>query len=254
VVLGGAVRPDGRITGADVRAWVELRLSGHGWVPLDQRVFTPARNKRPDPLRRELAPRTAPRVVPPPVNLVVPPSAEAGEDGGAAASLPLRRDGARWQLPGPVRAILRYFGIPMLLVATAMAAVIAAKAARRRRRRTTGPPARRVAGGWREVLDAARDLGVTIPARTTRREQATVLGGPATSTLADHADAVVFGPAEPTDADVAAFWRRVDRTITGMRGAAGRRRRLRARVSLASLRPGLELPRLTRRALAGAGR
>jgi hypothetical protein len=54
--------------------------------------------------------------------------------------------------------------------------------------------------------------------------------------LAAEADATVFGPGLPSDAQAAAYWRRVEVTAAAMRGTVPWARRLRSRVSLASLR------------------
>ena len=61
--------------------------------------------------------------------------------------------------------------------------------------------------------------------------------------LAAEADAAVFGPGTPTLAEAAAYWRRVEQAVTEMHGAQPWGRRVRARVSLASLRRSRRVPR-----------
>jgi hypothetical protein len=131
-------------------------------------------------------------------------------------------------------------GVPLLLIAGPLALILALKSRRRLHRRRAPRPSDRVSGGWREVVDTATDLGATVPRGGTRRESAHALAdelqAPATLTLAYRADATVFGAHEPTDAEVDAYWADVDAYVNGLRTAVGRRRRLRAALSLRSLR------------------
>src|SRR5690606_26140117 len=65
--------------------------------------------------------------------------------------------------------------VPLALLALPVVLVLAYKSRRRARRRTAPRPVDRVSGGWREVLDAAADLGTPVPAGSTRREGAGML-------------------------------------------------------------------------------
>jgi hypothetical protein len=117
---------------------------------------------------------------------------------------------------------------------------VALKLRRRRRRATAGPPSARIAGGWAEVVDTARDLGVAPVPRGTRRETARVLhqtyGSAGAVALAERADAGVFAPGEPSEREVQHFWAEVEASLRGMSGAVGRWRRLRGWLSPTSLR------------------
>lgn len=99
-----------------------------------------------------------------------------------------------------------------------------------------------MSGGWREVLDAATDLGTPVPAGSTRREGAGLLaqayGATATIPLAHRADATVFGTGEPTEQEIEAFWADVDSVVGGLRSSVNRRARVRAALSLRSVRAG----------------
>ncbi|MEK8225711.1 hypothetical protein NKG05_05900 [Oerskovia sp. M15] len=55
-------------------------------------------------------------------------------------------------------------------------------------------------------------------------------------TLARTADATVFGTGDPSPHDVDAYWTEVDSVLDGMRSALPRRHRVRAALSLRSLR------------------
>jgi hypothetical protein len=82
-----------------------------------------------------------------------------------------------------------------------------------RRRRRHPDPRYRVAGAWRDALGGIRTAGSTPVARLTAQEiaaQGTALLGPAArqplQRLADMANAALFAPAEPADADADAAW------------------------------------------------
>jgi len=115
------------------------------------------------------------------------------------------------------------------------AVIVLAKAVRRRRRRSQGAPTARLAGGWREIVDRAADLGTPVPAVATRREQGVGLSALGVRELADAADAGVFGPGEPSEAEVSDYWSRVDEARKAMASSYSRWQRWRAAVSLRSL-------------------
>lgn len=241
VVLG--FRPDDHgtrevaITGADATAWVEVAFAGHGWVPFDptpdeSRTPQPSGASKPTPLPAESQP-------PPPTTA---PSLDDALDQQRAqgGQGPPNDDGASGF---PLASVLRAaaaVSLPLLVVAAPFAAIAGIKARRRRRRRSSGAPATRISGGWAELVDQARDLGSPVPAKITRREAARLLEGgglPGVTHLAGDADAAVFGRETPGPETAAAFWAGVDATIEAARAPLGRVDRLRASVSLASLRP-----------------
>jgi hypothetical protein len=141
---------------------------------------------------------------------------------------------------GAYLRLVAVVGIPVLVLVGPLVLVAAAKARRRRRRRRAAHPVARVCGGWREIADTALDLGAPLRAGATRRETAADLapeyGGALMVAVADRVDDAVFGAAEPTDAEVEAFWTEVDRLVAELRGGKGRWRRLVARFSVRSLR------------------
>ena len=65
--------------------------------------------------------------------------------------------------------------VPLIVLLLVYTAIRVAKWLRRRRRRTTGATATRVSGGWREVVDTARDMQMPLPVKGTRLEQAHAL-------------------------------------------------------------------------------
>jgi hypothetical protein len=91
----------------------------------------------------------------------------------------------------------------------------------------------RFVGGWRELVDHARDLGASIPSGGTRREQARLLPAGAPP-LAREADAHVFGPQPPREDAAATYWAAVEVERRSMSSTVPRARRWRAAVNLAS--------------------
>jgi hypothetical protein len=228
-------RQDGEtytVTGADVHAWVEVPFEGLGWAPID--AVPDEDNKiQPEP-KSEQVPK--PPVLEDPEPPEEPADAVAGDvqDEDDEEQDP---EGFDWGLAARIAAAVL---IPLAVLLAPVLLVLALKARRRLLRRSAPRLSDRVAGGWREVLDAATDLGATVPEGATRREAAGVLvatlESPETVPLAHRADATVFGAAEPTPQEVEAYWAEVDALLGGLHARVPRRQRWRARVSLRSLR------------------
>ena len=234
VVMGFVPEGSGRVTvtGDDVSAWTEVAFDGQGWV-----VFDPTPDESRVPQQQAPKPRSQPRPQvqqpPPPLEEPDEPPPSSGEDSD-------RRDGGDGGLWDTVLTAAVYVGLPLLLVLGPCVLLVGLKLRRRRKRARAGPPSARIAGGWAEVVDTARDLGVRPLPRGTRRETASVLqdayGTSGAVALAERADAGVFAPGEPTEDEVARFWTEVEQSLRGMTGSVGRWRRLRGRLSPASLR------------------
>lgn len=249
VVLGFIPEPgagDGpvEVTGEDIQAWVEVAFQGYGWVPFDP---TPPPEQTPQEEDQEKPSEPNPQVVqppPPPPGAVTPPDEDTEQpqtdepdetDDGSALF---------WRIARAAGIA----AIPLLLLASPLLVVIALKALRRRRRRRSPDPVARVAGGWDEVLDTARDLRRPVGALATRNESARALaasfadvpGGALVATrvgaLARSADHAVFSANEPSGAHATAYWADVQQTVEAMTRSVGWRRRVRARVSTASLK------------------
>jgi transglutaminase-like putative cysteine protease len=234
VVMGFVPGGSGTVTGDDVSAWTEVAFAGHGWV-----VFDPTPDESRVPQQQAPKPRSQPR---PQVQQPPPPVEEPDEPPPASGEDPDRRDGDG---DGPWSTVLTaavYVGLPLLVLLGPCALLVALKLRRRRRRATAGPPSARIAGGWAEVVDTARDLGVRPLPRGTRRETASVLsetyGTAGAVALAERADAGVFAPGEPTEEEVTRFWSEVEQSLRGMTGSVGRWRRVRRWLALTSLRKG----------------
>ncbi len=242
------------VTGKDVHAWVEVPFQDHGWVPFD---VVPDEDNKVEPLpRNRQIPK--PPVLEDPETPEEPPQAEPG-DVEDEEKEDEDTTGIDWRR---VAMVVMAVAVPLAVLALPFLLVLAFKARRTRRRRTAPVVVDRVSGGWREVVDAATDLGAGVPRGATRREGARLLAEqlpaaatPATATLAHRADATVFGAVEPSEADVEHFWAEVEQLVGTMHGGVPLRRRVAARLSLRSVR-GADAPPLhvaAGRAVAAAG-
>ena len=236
VVLGWVPTAPGTYvaTGKDVTAWIEVLLDGPGWVPID---VTPDRDKilnaqatRPKPQPQPdvpIAPQTK-------VDLAPPLAAPADEVTEEKPDKPA--DDATGSLLRLIVLVTALVGIPLALVGIPLLAIVSAKARRRRRRIRAEDPAVRIAGGWEELLDRARDERLDPVRHGTRTETAAGLGGGATVLLAERADSAVFGPHPPTVDEADDYWARVADVNRDRRRELGLWARWRASVSMRSLR------------------
>lgn len=223
--------PELVLTGSALTAWVEVPFEGYGWVAFDATPPTTSNKPKPQPVSSAAK---VPQVPNPPLTPVVgrqpPPSTPTDPE-----QLP---DDTGLRLPAWLRTVLQWVVTPVLLLLGLAVLVIGAKAQRRRRRMGTGAAHERVAHGFTELVDTADDFGIAVPGGATRREQAAVLemaGVPAASMLAGRADAAVFAAGEPSEGEVAEYWRLVSESRAGLRRSCGRWRRLRAAIDVSTL-------------------
>jgi hypothetical protein len=229
---GGVVE----VVGEDAHASVEIALAGVGWVAIPE--VTPPTDQQPTPLPEPTETFDPdPQVQPlPPTTLPLPESDFEDLDQRAGVDTDAESAAAAGGILGTLLKLVAIVAIPVVVLAGPAAVVVGMKRRRRNRRRSTGAPAARIANGWIEVTDLARDVGAPVPPKATRRELATLFGLPAAATLASAADGHVFGAPDPTDADAEATWQEVDALRAEMLAPLGRFDRLRAAVSLTSLR------------------
>jgi hypothetical protein len=228
------------VKGKDVHAWVEVHVADGSWLPIPTSEFMPDTSKKPDNIPPQQQQNTAAAVVPPP-NAAHPPSSNDSPDQPNTrvdhrANNKQAGHGGGFHIPHGVIVAATYGGPPILAIALLCSGIVALKVTRRRRRRLRGPPSARVAAGWRELVDHARDLGRAVPAGQTRHEDALMLGPFGLATLAASADAVVFGPGDPPPESAAWYWSEVDRMRVQMSSGMSRWQRMRAAVSLRSVR------------------
>ncbi len=232
-----------QITGGDLSAWVEVPVVGHGWVTVDPNPTTIQNTRVPKPAPQ---PDPKPQVLQPPPPPPVPAQANSSDakqqtpDDKKNDPTKKKNNTSNGSGIGGILAVVGLSaGIPILVVGLPVLLVLLLKRRRRQRRRVTGSAADRISGGWYEMVDQAVDLGHHADRRATRPEAAAALDqqyGTGTVALARRADARIFGPEQITDEEVRHFWAEVDAALLGLRGRHGRWRRLRAKLSLASLR------------------
>ena len=207
VVVGFQARPGtGTVRGRDALAWPEILFSGLGWVPFDP---LPKANSTPQPLDSQFHPRPSPSTPPPSaeptISISTSPQVPHHSPSPAPAA-PVRLP--PW-LPGAVG------GGAGALVLLAIGTIALLRRRQRRRRLYRGAPGHRVAGAWREVLDALRLAGRPAAAHLPATEVAafaTRVAGPAgerrlrpaapsLDELAVLVNRVTYSGAEPTEDD-----------------------------------------------------
>jgi transglutaminase-like putative cysteine protease len=259
-------------TGAQMTAWVEVPFTGIGWVSFDplpdegkdlpkikndddsQGVAPKQRQPPPPPIPPKNADQEA---APPPDQNQKPPEPDSPDKKtpppSAATAVP-------WGWIG--------IGVGTGLLVLLPIAIILFLKYRRRRRHATGPPDRRIAGAWSHLLDTAADFGKRPTPGATRAEAAEELASafdrpaadpvrrgpvpmagagrnPVAGTvdapsgvvqLARRADSIVFAPdpVDPQQAD--RYWAEMEQQLSSIRSGHSGWRRLRAKLSLASLR------------------
>ncbi|ALJ19742.1 transglutaminase domain-containing protein [Microbacterium sp. No. 7] len=227
---------DGVCRGRNMTAWLEVQDASGAWVAIDvtpQSRIAPhtVHQQRNDP-RNPTDVRGDNALTIPPVDSR-PPEEGARDDRDDASGLDLS---ALWEA---VRVVAIGLGAIALVLAP-FVLVVAVKALRRRRRRRAGDPADRIAGGWDEYVDLAVDYGHAAPRTRTRQELAATFDAGDESArgalLATWADRSVFDAGPPSDEEGVRVWRAVEAERVRFARARGRWGRLRARVSLRSLR------------------
>lgn len=244
VVFGATPAASGEVKGSDIHAWVEVHAADGTWAAILPRDFLPDRNKQPEQQQQRSEEQKTGAQVPPPV-ANNPPSVLQGPDQAQNATQnrkpppknPL--DPSTW--PDWLKWLVAYVVVPLLVLLLLYAVVRAVKARRRIRRRTRGPAGARIAGGWAELVDTAADLGMALPGKATRQEQAALLDARvgdayAFRPLAVRADAHVFAPSAPSLEEASAYWVDVKAARKVLRHQVPWWRRLLADVSPSSAR------------------
>ena len=181
VVVGYEIPADRYVDGvADVRenditAWIEARVDGVGWVPVD---VTPDEVLEPDEQQQQTVPQEVPTPndqppPPPPPQLdVVPDNEEEEEEPDEEEEEEFEAVVHAFSGPSIGPYVGAGGGVGVGLVALFVAVVVGYKAYRSRRRRSAKEPAYRIAGAWRELADRYHEAGVPIPKRATPLETA----------------------------------------------------------------------------------
>jgi transglutaminase-like putative cysteine protease len=226
-----------RITGRDAHAWTEVRFVRSGWVtfdpsPVDQRTAATPAGTRPQP------------PAPDPGDSLPAAAAPAGGAGGGQKATPPVAGPAPTMKGHGSRAAGILAAVAVLGTVVALAgAVPGAKALRAARRRRSGDLRSRVAEAWREATDRLTDVGLPIHAGQTGGEVTaavrTHLSARVSSSVADLVlvyQQAVFAPRSPSGSEADRAWALVASIRRRLRDELSPRRRLRAHLSLTSLR------------------
>lgn len=230
---------DGQVRGSDVTAWTEVYLQGYGWVVFDP---TPSKDRRLKTLTTEPQSVPRPQVENPPQPPQKPGSLDQDTTPPGTASDPVNEKfRIDWALVGTVAAV---GGIPLLFIVLPIGLVIGLKMRRRRSRMNQDSLVGKVAGGWAEIVDRARDLGRSPTPSATRTEQAEQLlaaFGRVTENadpriLARQADMTVFSPDTITPGQASTYWATVDDAVGGLNRSVSVLQRVRGSLSVRSFR------------------
>lgn len=220
------------VTGNDVRAWDEVAFAGVGWVP-----FYPTPTKTDAPKEQT----TRPKIEPQPQVRQPPTSTQKQDELLTPVKISNKNPHAKkagFAVPGWAYVVAGIVGIPVLAYFIPFLVIAGVKRRRRRRRLTVGSNDRRVAGSWDELADRYAELGLELPGRATRKQQASAIelqggleglalphGG--FDSLVREVDAAVFSSDEVSDTQVSSAWSASDSaTAASLKSAGWMRRRI----------------------------
>ncbi|HEY1529336.1 MAG TPA: transglutaminaseTgpA domain-containing protein [Galbitalea sp.] len=219
------------IKGKDVAAWIEVDTAQYGWVTVD-----PNPPVRPIPVVPPKDPNQVAQpdtVVPPPATLLNPTEPQPVPDTQQHTTPPPNAF-----LIGLVTVLttIGWVLLVLLILLSPFLLVLFAKSRRRKLRRRAPTPLAQISGGWDEFEDSVLDHGIEPPRAATRSEVAQTVGGTRTAVLAAVADRATFGPGHPDSDEADLVWKSVDELTTALNSGRSRWERLKARLSLRSLR------------------
>lgn len=228
---------DGVCRGRNLAAWVEVQDVSGRWIPVD---VTPQHTQ---PLDAAPVPQRDPenptRVDDERADTVLPPAAEPAD--ADPRDTDESESASTWAALWRVAALAGGSLLMLAIVVGPFLAIVIAKAWRRRRRRRAADARERVAGGWWEWVDTAADHGARPEPGMTRSEfarTARVSAGDAAAPalLAEWADAADFSPDEVSQTQADRFWHLVDSERDRFEHDGSWWQRVRAALSLRSLR------------------
>ncbi len=221
---------DGRMSGSELTAWVEVQDAKRGWVGIDP-------NPEPSEITRQKK-STEDAIARP--RTVLPPDTPRQED-----TITPRMDESPQQPqpePDPWLVLLKAvwwwtwrIGLVLLLLTSPLWVLALIEALRRRARRRRDRKELTVSGAWDEVRDEVIDAGVSVHRAQTRSEVAATAGHGGLAVLAKRADELSFAPSGAQRADVDEVWASVKGVRRELRGGKSRWQRLRQRYSWRSV-------------------
>lgn len=227
-------------TGNDVTAWVEIKLQGFGWVAF---YPTPKETKVPDDNQNLTPPNPQTLVRQPPVPLTNPLRDQAqasGQSSLSGADADDQPPSLFWIRFWRVTRAVALYGSPLWTVLIICAMILAFKAILLARARRYGSAQTRVASGWNAICALAAQSGVAV--HGTRRDQADDIArqlntsGETLQQLCREADYATFSGNAILSEQASQYWAQVDTLRATMLRSLPRLRRIRARLSLRSVR------------------
>ncbi len=235
VVMGFVPQTTGagsiEIRGRDVAAWIEVDTTQYGWVTVD-----PNPPVRPIPVVPPKDPNQVAQpetVVPPVASLLNPAEPQPVPDTQQHTTPPPNAF-----LIGLVTVLVSvgWVLLAILVLLSPFLLILIAKSRRRKLRRRAPSALAQISGGWQEFEDSVLDHGIEPPRAATRSEVAHTVGGTRTAVLAAVTDRATFGPDDPDENEASLVWRSVEELTNALDSGRTRWQRLRARISLRSLR------------------
>ena len=231
---GTGILPPGSYTVSDSEAWtwVEVPVSGMGWVVADPTPTGTTGLSSPPPEQVQATPTTLPA----PTANAVPRNQALG---GHAVAKPVKiRRHAQSGLPAWAVTTIAVLGVLVVLL-VGLGAVVATRR-RRSRRRFSNDPALLAGGAWLELLDALTRAGMAIPDGSTSSEIAIEAGRyfgagipERVSKVGSTADRAMCSVLDPPDLDTAlAAWNSQRELGRDVYRALDRRQRVRMAVAL----------------------
>jgi hypothetical protein len=217
------------VTTHDAWTWVEIPISGLGWVVLDPSPGT--YTAQTPPTTGAAAPSTSPSPTPS-ANAQLTNSNQGGHAVAPQSKIPHGKGLSVLALVVLVLAVL------LLVAILLLAFLIGRKRVRNRRRRHRGDPRRRLLGAWQESIDVLVEAGLPDLTHATSAEivaatDARFGGEPAAQAryVGDAANVALFSPSSwigPAEADAA--WRVQTQLSRALRRRLGLRDRIGARL------------------------
>lgn len=239
--IGVSPCDEGACRGGNLAAWVEVRDAKTGqWAEL---VTTPQHDLS---LSRDLSQRSDPKhpTEPDERSAELVPPLDANPSDATERQEDEERSGLNLAWLLPALRIVAVTLLALLIAASPFLAILALKRLRRRARQRLEYPSDRVAAAWEEYVDVAIDHGMPFPAHHTRSEIVDLFHRSAPSAVdvsrggwlaavADHAD---FSAEGASSEIVQPYWDAIAEEHASLKASHGRVARMRAAVSLRSLR------------------
>lgn len=237
--------PTTTFTGNDVSAWVEIKLTGYGWVAF---YPTPPETKIPDQNQNMTPPNPQTLIRQPPVPLTNPlrdTNQAQGQSSLAGQPADNGQNGRWWSTMALIATQVAIYGSPVWALLIVCMVILLIKAMQLARLRRRGSPQERVTAGWKSICALARDSG--LPVSGTRREQARSIAerfdieAPQLDALGREADYAAFsGMALKVD-QAQAYWTAIDGLRAAILRSQPRLRRIMTRLSVSGIYHGRHL-------------